>query len=278
MASVKRMRPLLGTYVEITAHAPSATGAGQAATAAFEAIHAVHGKLSFHAADSDLARLNRSPGEAVVLHPLSLRVLRLARAMMAASAGLFDMTAGGLLVCRGVLPDLGGPAPLERGEAADLHLGRGWARLRRPVRITLDGIAKGYAVDLAIEAMRRSGAAAGCVNAGGDLRAFGHAVPVHRREADDRLVPLGALRDAAIATSRALPQESGWDAGRPGLIVPAAGRSPVPGVFTVLARKAWRADALTKVACLAAEAQRTALLRRLGGVLVQPAVDAGVPA
>ncbi|MGJ4749073.1 hypothetical protein ACQV5M_22105, partial [Leptospira sp. SA-E8] len=41
-------------------------------------------------------------------------------------------------------------------------------------------------------------------------------------------------------------------------------------VFSVLARCAWRADALTKVACLAAPSMRDALLARLGGQLVAP--------
>jgi thiamine biosynthesis lipoprotein len=36
----------------------------------------------------------------------------------------------------------------------------------------------------------------------------------------------------------------------------------------VLARRAWRADALTKVAALAPDASRQALLRRLGGRLL----------
>ncbi|WP_280152611.1 FAD:protein FMN transferase [Piscinibacter sp. XHJ-5] len=280
MILVKRMRPLLGTYVEVGARAGSGAAAERAVDAAFEAVRTVHGRLSFHALDSDLTRLNRAGGEAVELQPLSLRVLRLAQAMMVATAGLFDMTVGGALVRRGALPDLGGPAPLARGEAGDLQLGRGWARLLRPVRITLDGIAKGYAVDLAVSAMRAHGATSGWVNAGGDLRAFGrHAVPVHRREADDTLVPLGALRDAAIATSHARAPDAAWDAGRPALIVPLSPAQPMAGVFSVLARKAWRADALTKVACQMAGAPREAMLRRLGGVLVLPAAaDAGAPA
>lgn len=265
------MRPLLGTYVEVTAHAAGASEAGQAVDAAFGAIDEVQRRLSFHSQDSDLTRLNRSHGEPVALHPLSLRVLRLARTMMNASGALFDMTLGGALVRRGALPDLGGPPMLPGGEAADLELGSGWARLRRPVRITLDGIAKGHAVDLAVEAMRRRGASAGWVNAGGDLRAFGDCVvPVQRREADRSLLPLGGLRDAAIATSRSPGPDAAWDAAVPGLIVGGA-RQPSLGVFTVLARRAWRADALTKVACLAHPSERDALLRRLGGALVTPA-------
>jgi len=41
------------------------------------------------------------------------------------------------------------------------------------MRIDLGGIAKGYAIDRAIEAMQKSGAAGGMVDIGGDVRCFG---------------------------------------------------------------------------------------------------------
>ena len=47
-------------------------------------------------------------------------------------------------------------------------------RFRYPdVRIDLGGIAKGFAVDRALEALRGFGISSGMVNAGGDLAAFG---------------------------------------------------------------------------------------------------------
>ncbi len=273
MAEARRMRPLLGTFVEVGARAASKHDAEAALCAAFAAVEVVQQRLSFHAGDSDLTRLNRGAGKAVPMHPLSLRVLRLARVMMVASDALFDVTVGGTLVRRGLLPDHGGPSMLERGEASDIELGDAWARLRRPVRVTLDGIAKGYAVDLAVRALRREGISAGWVNAGGDLRAFGDlVVPVRRREADRRLVALGGLRDAAIASSHAQEPSRDPDPDFAALIVGKANVTPSPGVFSVLARRAWRADALTKVACLAAPAKREPLVRRLGGLLVKPCV------
>jgi FAD:protein FMN transferase len=42
-------------------------------------------------------------------------------------------------------------------------------RFRRRVIVDLGGIAKGFAVDRAIEALKDHGVAAGIVNAGGDL-------------------------------------------------------------------------------------------------------------
>jgi FAD:protein FMN transferase len=267
MAELRRMRPLLGTYVEVCARGPAARAASEAAFASLEAAQA---RWSFQARDSELSRLNRNPGRRVALRPETLRLLRLARALTRRSGGTFDCTVGGTLVRQGVLPDHGGPEPLARGEADDIEIGARWARLRRPLRLTLDGIAKGYAVDLAIGILRRHGAHAGWVNAGGDLRVFGDlALPVQRREAGGSFTALGALRNAALASSRA-----GFDCpcdDFPGCIVGRPGQAPAPGVWTVLARSAWRADALTKVAAAAAPAGRAALIRSLGACLVEPA-------
>jgi thiamine biosynthesis lipoprotein len=50
-------------------------------------------------------------------------------------------------------------------------------------------------------------------------------------------------------------------------------RAPQRGVWSVLARKAWLADALTKVAALTAAGERERVLERFGARLV-PAGDA----
>lgn len=243
--------------------------ADAAVQAAFAAIERAQSLWSFHAQDSELTQLNRRPGERVALSPATLRLLRVARALMQASDGSFDCTVGGALVNHGMLPDHGGPEPLPYGEAQDIEIGPGWARLRRPVRLTLDGIAKGYAIDLAIGRMRRQRAAAGWVNAGGDLRAFGElALPVQRREADGSHTPLGQLRNAAMASS-AVAADDARDPSFPGRIVTGHATPPAAGVWTVLARSAWRADALTKVAACTPGAQRAQTIARLGGCLIE---------
>jgi len=266
MRELRRMRPLLGTFVEAGARGPNAA---EALDAAFDCIAQAQARWSFQDPDSELSRLNARPGQAVAVHRQTVRILRLAGALMHRSGGLFDCTTGGTLVSRGVLPDHGGPPPLARGDASDIETGHCWARLRRPVRVTLDGIAKGLAIDRAIMALRKTGAQAGWVNAGGDLRVWGDmALPLHRREADGRLTPLGALRGAAVATSRVQPPDAAPDPGFPACLVGPPGRPPQPGVWTVLARTAWRADALTKVAACATPVDREKLVTMLGGCLL----------
>jgi len=259
-----RQRPLLGTFVEIGVVAAPGADPDRAVNEAFASIDHVQRLMSFHDKDSDLSRLNTAGGVSVTLDRATVCVLRLARAMMRASGGLFDCTVGAQLVAWARLPDLGVAAQLS-GRADDIVIDGTTVRLAAPVLVTLDGIAKGYAVDRAIDALRAAGCAGGYVNAGGDIAVFGPwQLPVQRREPDGTLKALGALSDGAIATS-----SLGQDADRfPGLIVggDTAARS---GIFSVLSRRAWRADALTKVAALTPAAERAQAVARLGGHYVE---------
>jgi thiamine biosynthesis lipoprotein len=262
------MRPLLGTFVEIGVEAEgSDLELARLMEAGFAEIERAEALWSFQSPNSELSRLNRAGGQPLPVQRRTWRLLRLARGMTARSEGLFDCTVGGLLVQAGALPDHGGTPALPRGNAEDIELGSDWARLKRPVRLTLDGIAKGFAIDLAVAALRRCGATAGWINAGGDLRAFGELVlPVSRREVDGRLTPLGGLRGGALASSGSDLREAKRF---PALLVGRNGRQPARGVHSVLARSAWRADALTKVAAASPAGERAARVRALGGCLIE---------
>ena len=99
---------------------------------------------------------------------------------------------------------------------------------------SLDGIAKGFAVDRAVDRLRDAGMTSGVVNAGGDLRVFGQQwEPLHIRSGG-ALVYIGKLRDAAVATSAST-----------GLTHP-RGRNGRAFGATVLAATCMTADALTK--------------------------------
>ena len=262
---LRRMRPLLGTYVEVGAQASqqSIDAVHSAMAAAFAVVEQVQSSLSFHDPRSELSRLNTQPDRWHALSPLAMRVLRLARGMTHASGGLFNCTIGGALVQRGRLPNHDGKEVLPVGVADDLELQSGRARLRRSVRITLDGIAKGFAVDCAIAALKRFGVSAAWVNAGGDLRVYGDCLlPVRHRD----MTHTFGVRNAALASSAG---NIDYDVALPGEILHPLDVQPVHGNWMVLAQHAWRADALTKIAALAAPDTRDVLLQRLGGHVVR---------
>ena len=193
MASLKRMRPLLGTFVEIGCE-QSDKSAEHAITAAFDIIEKLHHLLSFHEQTSDLTRLNQADGKAIEVHQHTIRVMKLARAMTVASNGFFNCTLGGAMVQSGVLPNHNNPDPnasaiKSSGVASDIQINGNTIQLSNSIKITLDGIAKGYAVDCAIAIMKRHGIKTAWVNAGGDLRVYGDLVlPIQRREMNRRSI------------------------------------------------------------------------------------------
>jgi FAD:protein FMN transferase len=267
MPTLRRGKPLLGTFVEIGVLHPASVASMAATDAAFSRIARVQHLLSFHDPDSDLSRLNRARGGWVALWPLTVRVIRLAKTLSRLSHHTFNCTVGGTMVSRGLLPGHEHGGDSLQGLEGDIEIHGNLVRLRNGISLTLDGIAKGYAVDLAVAALKHHGIGRGWVNAGGDLRIFGeHTTPVYVRDAEGRVIPLGRLGNAAIASSRNIAAPN---FGFRGEIV-GEGTGAAPQVWAVIARHAWLADALTKVAANSKDGELRSLIESLRGHLVFP--------
>jgi thiamine biosynthesis lipoprotein ApbE len=342
--SIRRARPLLGTFVEITAAGEFLDATEAAVDAAFSAVAAVHRLMSFHEANSDVSRLNRDAASgAVGVHDSTYQVIEAACDLHRRSGGRFDISIAPALQKLGLLPGvlelsapsnggviaregackqmkalilrsarlrarlegwrLAGPCPGPsfetaayrnrllpistlsscRSRASPTSVGgllRMRAELFHPlesragaiqllpdnqvrfadpsVKIDLGGIAKGFAVDRAVEALRRYGIGEGLVNAGGDLRGFGprsHVVDVRDPRQPNRPLCRVALCDGALASSagRFDPVRSG-DARSSAVIDPSTAM-PVGSIIgaTVCAPSCVIADALTKVVMNAGE-------------------------
>jgi len=276
--SICRARPLLGTLVEIWVEEPSATSES-AIGAAFAAVARVHELMSVHAPDSDLSRLNREGHRRPVqVDPWTYSVLAAAKRIGAASHGVFDCGVAPVMVRYGWLPRRARRSGGFGGSQRHVRLLDGCrVRFRQPLALDLGGIAKGFAVDRAVDALKANGVAAGAVNAGGDLCVFGP-VPqlIHLRHPSEPrwLVPAGYLAEGAIATSAhyyARRRRGGrWISPiiHPKRGTPvAADRSSV----SVIAQDALTADALTKPVMLLGEAA-AGLLARFGAraVILRP--------
>jgi FAD:protein FMN transferase len=180
-------------------------------------------------------------------------VLAIAQRLFRESDGAFDVTIAPVLARRGLLPSRAARPYAQSGRMDALRLLDG-SRVHADVPLALDlgGIAKGFAVDRAIDALRAAGATCGIVNAGGDLRVFGddHWLPVRIRHpaAPGATLQPFALRDAAVATSGDY-----FRAGRSALVDPRSRRGasqPLPASITVVASTCVMADALTKIVAL----------------------------
>jgi FAD:protein FMN transferase len=206
---MSRARPLLGTVVSIHVHAgcmPS-VAIERAIDKAFYAIAHISRVMSAHDPESDLGRMARGhAGDVLTVDPQTLCVIQAAQSWFQRSAGAFDpCRAGDVLSRQGRRPALVGDA--EGGLHDIVVVSDACLRLVRPVKLDLGGIAKGFAVDRAIETLVKYGVSDALVNAGGDMRAIGlRQWPVDVRHADQsvmdmRLRSCHSLRGQAMATS-----------------------------------------------------------------------------
>jgi len=258
--SVRRARPLLGTFVEVAVFAAGPNGHA-AIDAAFAAVAKVHRLMSFHDPDSDISRLNReASARAVTVDPWTFEVLQTAVELHGRSNGAFDVAVAPALQELGLLPRHEDRVSPHRSRCGAIELRPACAvRFRDPcIRIDLGGIAKGFAVDRAVEVLRQSGAAGGLVNAGGDLAAFGpmsHAI--HLRDPRDARIVMGevAVTDGALASSGGgLDPFFSWQVAAPRILDPRTGRPPRSVVgAAVRAPSCMVADALTKIVMIEGE-------------------------
>ncbi len=267
----RRAQPWLGTLVEITIADP--LGDAELIPCfndAFSSIAEVHRLMSFHDPASDVSRINHAAiGESVEIHAHTYEVIRCALSMACASGGIFDVTCAPKLVEWGYLPMPAGDLPQHVPGRSALVLQDG-NRITKTSEawIDLGGIAKGYAVDLAIAALQQSGIRSACVNAGGDLRAFGDiAYPVAIRHP---LYPLAAalqteLREEALATSGTYFSRKRTTNRECSALVNGLDGQPVTAGFSasVRAPTCMLADALTKVVMASAD-PRHPVLEQLG--------------
>jgi len=264
-ARVRRAQPFLGTLVDVTVEADDRRAALEASSRAFAEVARIHALMSFHSGDSDVSRLNgASVGEAVDVSAETAEVLHLALDLALASESAFDCTVAAELVSMGLLPRPPGEAPsLPRWRLSGRTVTKD-----APSWIDLGGIAKGYAVDRAVETLIACGARSGLVNAGGDLRHAGSGeATIHLRspERPGILETALTIRNAALASS----STSGLEASPISPLVDGARRTPLArgGGVSVLAPTCILADALTKVV-LARRDPQDPLLAQRGAVVV----------
>ncbi|HZV20921.1 MAG TPA: FAD:protein FMN transferase [Hyphomicrobiales bacterium] len=273
--SIRRARPLLGTFVEIFAAGLDETRLETAVETAFGSIEKVHRLMSFHERDSDVSKLNREAHIAPVkVHPWTFEVLQLSMQLHAASGGAFNIAVAPALHRLGFLPATGAHEEISAAEiGCNVSDGVGFELLdghrvrfqRRDIQIDLGGIAKGFAVDRAVETLKAVGAASGAVNAGGDIAVFGEKrQKIHLRDPRD---PRALLSEVELS-NRALASSGGrfdpftcGTAGRSAIVEPRTGKAieAVAGA-AVIAPACVIADALTKPVMILGETSG-ALLR-----------------
>ena len=175
------VRPAMGSTFEIVLYAPDETAAQRAFDAAYQRIDALNRVFSDYDSESEVSRLCRqAPMDCPVpVSPELLHVLQVSQRLSEKTAGAFDVTIGPLSRLwrrarrQGKLPS---PERLAEARAAvgyrHIELDADDHRVRLTaagMRLDFGGIAKGYACDEALAAMREAGVTRALVNGGGDL-------------------------------------------------------------------------------------------------------------
>ncbi|GAB3667122.1 FAD:protein FMN transferase [Ramlibacter alkalitolerans] len=240
------------------------------------ALAAVDSAMSTHKPQSELSRFNAHAGTTpFALSRDTLQVFALAQQASAATQGAFDVTVAPAVDAWGF-----GPARTPRlpgdSERRALERNVGWhllqvdadsgtvAKQRAQVRADLSGIAKGYAVDRAAQALEALGIAHYLVDAGGEVRTRGlnargtpWQIAIEQPEAGARrpryVLPLSGLAVATSGDYRNFFERDGQRYSHE--IDPATGRpiaNRLTSVSVAASRGAW-ADALGKLIVLGPE-------------------------
>ncbi len=274
----------MGTQFRVVLYAPSESLAGRAAADAFARVKELDALLSDYRDDSEVARISQRSGngEPVVVSEHTWRVSALAQLYAQLSGGAFDPTVGPLVALwrrarrQGELPD--------EARLADALARTGWQALEleprsrsvalaRPgMQLDFGGIAKGYALDVALDTLARHGIESALVDGGGDIAV--RAAPPGRagwlvtvRPFSDEIASLSLeLSHAAIATSGDAFQSLELDGVRHSHIVdPRTGRALVSRTSaSVLAADGASADALATALCVLGPQAGLSLAARAG--------------
>lgn len=173
----------MGTTWSVKLVAPPTANADALAAMAQRELDSVVRQMSPWEPLSDLSRYNRAAaGSWTALPSAFAQVLRAAREVAEATDGAFDPTLGALVDLWGFGPRPFSGSPPDAQDLASLRETTGWRRLAldgdslfQPggLRLDLNGIAKGFAVDLVAAAFERAGARSYLVEVGGELRGAG---------------------------------------------------------------------------------------------------------
>lgn len=183
---IERAGVAMGSELRLTAWAADETAARSAFDAVFAEFERLEAQMSTWRPGSDVLRINAAAGDHAVPVAADVRdVLRLARQISEWTEGTFDVTFGALTDVWKFDHDQDNTIPSAEAIRARLPLidyrqieiddrvGTVFLK-RKGMRIHLGGIGKGYAVEHAMNILRRAGLRDFMIQAGGDLYVGGH--------------------------------------------------------------------------------------------------------
>jgi thiamine biosynthesis lipoprotein len=243
MITIRRSRPLLGTFVEITADFECRTTGHRAISKAFEKIKEIENVLSIHDVDSEISMLNRLPVNTVSsISEIMSEAIRIAIQISKLSGGLFDIV---FSKNKNRIPSYLDIMLLPDNKII----------FHKKLRLDFGGIGKGFAVDKAVEVLNDYKVNGGSISAGGDIRLFGdkmQEIYIRNPKNPLQIIKAAEVKNGSFATSSNYFRQSGSGCFNDNGII-----NPKNGIYwgsdvsvSVSAESCAVSDALTKIAAL----------------------------
>jgi FAD:protein FMN transferase len=277
---ISRTEKLMGTFFTITVYSDSPETAGTAMRSAFNEIIKIESELSVYKEDSELARLNR---EKVLKYPSEDLKANINRSLYCSnlSNGAFDITVQPLLDLYKKSFNEKNSSPSDEmihNELKKVDYKRIIAKdqeikIGDDQSITLGGIAKGYAVEKAVEILKRNNIGTALVDAGGNMRALGkkpdgvwHVAIADPRDTNN-YVTIIPLDNNAVSTSGDYERYFDDDMKYHHIINPKTGYSATELIsVTIVTDNAFDADALSTAVFVLGKEKGMELIESLPGV------------
>lgn len=281
----KKTAQIMATSVTITVRARTPEHAEAAIEAAFNEIRRLEALMSFWSEDSEIAAIYNNAG----VHPVkvshdTMRMVEISTGISSETGGAFDPTVGPLMRLwdfrKKTMPTR---AQVQRTRGlvdyrrvlADKEAGTAYLEVAG-MSFDTGGIAKGYAVDRAVEVLMAQGIGAGLVAIAGDIRGYGVKPggghwrvgirdPRQGKAKTDVIATL-VLRDEAVSTSGDYERYFVADGVRYHHILDPATGMPARGAVsvTVIAKEAVLADGYSTGVFVMGPKRGLSMLERLG--------------
>jgi FAD:protein FMN transferase len=281
--SHRRSQFLMGTLVEISVIEKDEKLATTAIQKAFREIRRLENLMSIHIPDSEVSKINQAAGKDPV--PVSKELMAVIQRSLFWSektAGAFDITIGPAQE----LWDFDAPSLPSKNAIADAIKKIDFRKIQldeqniflpeKGMRLNLGAIAKGYAVDKAIDILKGNKIQSALINAGGDLKSIGKRsdqlnwrIGLQHPRNSESLLASFSISGNAVATSGDYQKYFEQDGKRYHHILdPKTGYPATTGSMsaTVIAKNVMDADALSTAIFVLGSEKGIALLDSLNDV------------
>ena len=285
---IKQTRMIMGTFAEVSIYSNDEKTAGMAIEESLDEMERMDRIMSNYKKDSELSRLNKKAGKAPVpCNGELLDVIEQSQYYSELSGGAFDITVSPVVALWGFFREKGHVPPdkeIEKvlpavsyknivvNKSNDTKKPAAISFKNTQTQIDLGAIGKGYAVDKALEIIKKCGIDNGCINLGGNIYVLGtppgkNAWKIgvqHPRDGNEILGYL-ELKNEATATSGDYERFFEFNGKRYSHIInPQTGR-PVSGVLatTIIAPTGTEVDALSTIVFVLGREKGLELIKKI---------------